>query len=375
MIKTLLLIILATLHLYSHQSSLALLELNVQDEHITGSYRLAIKDAHVLVDLDSNFDNRITWKEVVDNEQQLKRLVYSNLSINTKDTLCILKIDKLLLDNLNSNRYLYFPLDFNCNHKMEELSMNYSLLFNKDADHKAYMSVNYNKKSMNGLFSENKLSQTLILSQESVWESFIEFVKEGIIHIFIGIDHILFLLALLLPSVLILRNKSWIPNNSLKETLLNVFKIVTAFTLAHSITLTLSILGFISLESWIIESFIAFSVILAGLNNLTGTVSKRLWILVFVFGLIHGMGFASVLNELHLENSSKLITLFGFNLGVELGQAVIVGVIVPFIFLIRKFSFYKPLVLKLGSILIIAMGMIWLYERLFSQLLLLALGT
>jgi hydrogenase/urease accessory protein HupE len=236
-------------------------------------------------------------------------------------------------------------------------------MFSKDENHKAYMSIKHQSNTINTLFSKEVLSKNIQLNNSSYFSSFIEFIKEGIVHIFIGIDHILFLVALLLPSVFILQNRKWRPNNSLKITLIHVLKIVTAFTIAHSITLSLSILGLISLESWLIESLIAFSVILAGINNIFPRIEKKIWILVFIFGLIHGMGFASVLNELELANHSKFITLLGFNIGVELGQIFIVATIVPLIYLLRNRPFYQPFILKFGSFLIVLMGIIWFYER------------
>jgi hydrogenase/urease accessory protein HupE len=274
----------------------------------------------------------------------------------------------MLLDELDSNKYLHFDFKVTCQENIEVLELRYSLLFDKDSMHKAYVNIRANGNRHNTLFSEDKLEVLVDLKETSIWSTFYEFVKQGIIHIFIGIDHILFLVALLLPSVLFMREKKWHPNSSLKSTLANVLKIVTAFTVAHSITLTLTILGFISLPSWIVEASIAFSVILAGLNNITGTIEKRLWILVFIFGLIHGMGFASVLMDLELQESSLLTALLGFNLGVEFGQIAIVSLLVPFIYLLRNQKWYVPLVLYFGSFLIVLMGSVWLWERVLEGL-------
>ena len=358
-----LIFILLTLNLYAHQSSLALLNFEVKENSIDGSYKISIRDAHELMGLDNNFDTKITWKEILENKERLETLFQSNFYIQQNLKTCPLEIKKLQLDYLDSNKYLHFDLQATCPSTIEKLTIGYTLMFNKDANHKAYMRLKHQNTTINTLFSKEVLSKEIELKKDSYLSSFLEFIKEGIIHIFIGIDHILFLVALLLPSVLILQNNIWRPNNSLKATIIDVLKIVTAFTIAHSITLSLSILGVISLESWLIESLIAFSVILAGINNIFPLVKKRIWILVFIFGLIHGMGFASVLNELELANSSKLITLLGFNIGVELGQIAIVATLVPLIYLLREKRFYQPFVLKFGSFLIVVMGAVWFYER------------
>ncbi|CAA6818370.1 MAG: putative membrane protein, partial [uncultured Sulfurovum sp.] len=327
------------------------------------SYKLAIEDAQVLVNLDSNFDGQVTWQEIKKQESYLANSIKSNLSIKNSDEMCSLTLKPMHLEKLKSNTYLHFGFVSRCLDSVETLNLNYTLLFNKDSLHKAYVNIEANDKTHNILFTEDELSAVVDLKASSLWETFIEFIEQGIIHIFIGIDHILFLVALLLPSVLFLHQGKWRANSSFKNTFVNVLKVVTAFTIAHSITLTLTIFGFISLPSWVVESFIAFSVILAAINNLTGTIEKRLWVLVFVFGLIHGMGFASVLLDLELDQSALAISLLGFNIGVELGQIAIVSLLVPLIFFLRKAKWYVPFVLYFGSFLIVLVSAVWLYDR------------
>ena len=357
--------ILLSINLYAHQTSLALLSMTVQDENkIVASYKLALKDAQLLVNLDANFDEKVTWKEILEKENTLKNEIQTHFTVKTNLYPCSLTFDEpILLDYLDSNKYLHFDFKVDCQEKINTLDLGYSLLFDKDSMHKAYVNIRLNGNTYNSLFSEDKLQVFFDLKESSIVSTFIEFIKQGVIHIFIGIDHILFLVALLLPSVLFMRQKKWQPNNSLKSTLMNVLKIVTAFTVAHSITLTLTILGFISLPSWIVEAFIAFSVVLAAINNMTGTIEKRLWVLVFIFGLIHGMGFASVLMDLELKQSVLAISLLGFNLGVELGQIAIVSLLVPCLYLLKSQKWYVPIILYFGSFLIVAMGIIWLIER------------
>lgn len=355
--------ILLTVNLYAHQTSLALLNMDVEGSKVVGSYKLLLKDAQVLVDFDTNFDSKITWKELKAQEAYLFERIQTHFSIKNSNETCSLNLKPMLLDNLKSNSYLHFGFVSRCATAIEKLNVNYSLVFNKDSLHKAYVTIKANEKHHTILFSEEKLSAVVDLKVSSLWETFVGFIEEGIIHIFIGIDHILFLVALLLPSVLFLQQGRWSANSSFKKTFVNVLKVVTAFTIAHSITLTLTIFGLISLPSWVVESFIAFSVILAAVNNMTRTIEKHLWVLVFAFGLIHGMGFASVLMDLALEQSALAISLLGFNLGVELGQIAIVALLVPLIFFLRKTKWYVPFVLYLGSSFIIFVGAVWLWER------------
>ncbi|HUS28252.1 MAG TPA: HupE/UreJ family protein, partial [Kofleriaceae bacterium] len=179
------------------------------------------------------------------------------------------------------------------------------------------------------------------------------FVREGIWHIWEGIDHILFLLCLLLPAV-------W-RRESAKEVAREVFEIVTAFTLAHSITLVISAVGLVTLPSRFVETAIAASVVAAALNNLVRVVDAR-WAGAFALGLLHGFGFSSVLVDLGLPSHELIGTLLGFNLGVELGQAAIVVAVLPVLYAIRKTFAYRALLFG-GSGAVVVIATIWTYQR------------
>jgi hypothetical protein len=142
-----------------------------------------------------------------------------------------------------------------------------------------------------------------------------------------------------------------------------VVKVVTAFTLAHSITLSLAALEALVLPSRLVESTIALSVILAALNNVRPVVEERRWLMAFIFGLVHGFGFASVLTELGLPRDALLLALVGFNLGVEAGQLVIVSAFLPLAFLLRATPLYRRGVMTGGSLSIALVAAIWLGER------------
>ena len=150
---------------------------------------------------------------------------------------------------------------------------------------------------------------------------------------------------------------------SFRVALTEVMSVVTAFTVAHSITLTLAALQIISLPSRWVESAIAASVVLAAANNLWPMVERRRWLVAFVFGLIHGFGFASVLTELGLPKDALVLSLLGFNLGVETGQLAIVAVFLPLAFLLRNSALYRKGVFVGGSFLTMLVALVWLAER------------
>jgi len=142
-----------------------------------------------------------------------------------------------------------------------------------------------------------------------------------------------------------------------------VLAIVTAFTIAHSITLGLATIGLIALPSRLVESAIAASVIFAGISNLYPALVQRRQLVAFLFGLIHGFGFASVLSDLGLPRGALALSLVSFNLGVEVGQLAIVAMFLPLAYGLRKSWTYQRLVLVSGSLGIATLACAWLIER------------
>lgn len=188
----------------------------------------------------------------------------------------------------------------------------------------------------------------------------------GMEHIFIGTDHILFVLVLLLPAVMLFSASSgWEPVPTFRSGLWRVLKIATMFTVAHSITLTLGGLEIIELPSKLVETIIALSIIAAALHNLRPIFFNQEHLIAFAFGIFHGFGFAGLLSELGVGRGQRLISLFGFNIGVEIGQAFIILLLFPALYLLRRTAVY-PWVLKVGSILLAVVAGIWALERVFE---------
>jgi hypothetical protein len=171
----------------------------------------------------------------------------------------------------------------------------------------------------------------------------------GVHHILSGYDHLLFLLALLLPG----------------GGLLSLTKIITAFTIAHSVTLSLAVLQVVSLPDRLIEAVIALSIAFVAAENLflARAVSRR-WLVSLCFGLAHGFGFSSALRELGLPAHGLLLSLFGFNLGVEVGQALVVAACLPLLFLLSRTPWESRAVLS-SSLAILLVGLVLFVERVF----------
>jgi hydrogenase/urease accessory protein HupE len=172
------------------------------------------------------------------------------------------------------------------------------------------------------------------------------FLALGVEHIFTGYDHLLFLIGLLL-----LGGRFWA-----------LFKIVTAFTLAHSVTLILAALGVVDLPARVVEPAIALSIAYVGAENFFLKSVDRRWVIALVFGLIHGFGFASILREMGLPKEGLVLSLLAFNVGVEAGQLAVVAVALPVILLVRKQPWHRWAV-STASIAIVGMGLYWFVTR------------
>ena len=183
----------------------------------------------------------------------------------------------------------------------------------------------------------------------SLWSKIFSFLKLGIKHILTGYDHILFLVALLVIGL------------STKEAI----KIITSFTVAHSITLLLAAMQLITLNSKFVESVIALSICYVALENLLAKQVNYRWLVTFSFGLIDGFGFAGVLQEYIIRKSDLVLSVVSFNVGVEVGQMMIFLIMLPILHLMRK-KFAARKITVVASISIFIFGFIWLVERVFN---------
>lgn len=211
-------------------------------------------------------------------------------------------------------------------------------------------------------YTADNRDQVVDLGGRGGWSNFTSSITLGIDHIKTGPDHILFVLALLLPSVLVFR-QTWHPVAGFGGALWRVLKIATFFTIAHSITFTLAGMGWLPTPpSKVVETIIAGSIAAAALHNLRPIFPNREWSLSFAFGLFHGMGFASLVADLDVSRSIQLVSLLGRNVGIEIGQVVVILVLFPALFLLRRTSAYQPF-LFVSSVALAALAVFWMIER------------
>jgi HupE / UreJ protein len=383
------------LPVWAHKPSDSYLSLAVQGTSITGQWDIALRDLDFALGLDADGDGTITWGELKARHKDIAAYAGARLQVQADGAACAVQVGAQQVDEHTDGAYTVLPLVLRCgadsasngqaNSAPKSLTVAYQLFADLDPQHRGLLKL----QSGSGAATSTRTAvlvpqatadapaQLFELKATGRWQAFVEYLREGVWHIWIGFDHILFLLALLLPAVgsyvagarstgLASAKTHWQPASRFAPVVWDVLRVVTAFTAAHSVTLSLATLGWVSLPSRAVESAIALSVVLAALNNVWPLFQGRRWWVAFAFGLIHGFGFASVLAELGLPAGALGLALVGFNVGVELGQLAIVAVFLPLAFALRRTTFYRVGVLIFGSLAVAALAAVWLAERAFN---------
>jgi len=365
--KKILLIVFLSLVSFSvtaHKPSDSYLAVKVEGNQVQGQWDIALRDLDYAIGLDANDGGNITWAELRERKAAVYAYALTRLKIASNQQNCPITPTDMMVDEHSDGHYAVLIFNATCLADVQKLSIAYQLFFDLDAQHRGLLKLTRNEHTETSIFSPDKKQVEFALnSARKPWQEFLNFGYEGVWHIWIGFDHILFLLSLLLPAALVREHACWRPKQSFSMAFKDVFAVVTAFTLAHSITLSLATLGYISLPTRWVESAIAASVVFAALNNVYPLfVNRRSWF-AFGFGLIHGMGIASVLLDMGLPATQGLVSLVGFNLGVEVGQLAIVGIAFPIIIYFSQYRYYPAMVMKLGSAGIAMVALVWLAER------------
>lgn len=348
-------VLLAELRLYAHTSSTSFLEFEAGEQQITGRWKIDALDLNKIVLLDHNGDRKITWGEIKASQNDISKLVMPLISMGVSDgELCPLTLSKLSLQE--QVRPPLVVLDWTSRCRLtpgSKVSLHYNFLFDVDATHLAIASIS---GSPPVLFKVDQRTHSFSFENAAGPKRYLPFIEEGIHHIFIGFDHILFIATLIIAVVA----------GGHRREGREIFKVVSAFTIAHSLTLFLVCMGFLKVPGWMVESAIAFSIVVGALNNIFRFIPGSTAKIAFAFGLIHGFGFANVLGELPTNTFDMVWAVFLFNVGVEIGQLVIVCGIWPLFHFLKGRWYFKPWMANACSSAIILVGVIWTVERLFD---------
>jgi hypothetical protein len=351
---------------HAHSTSTAYLEVDATAANTPAlQWRIALRDVDALLDLDANGDDQLTWGEVTDRSADIVALAASKIAVKSGSAACTLRFDPPTYVRLADAGYAHLSAGATCSAAVS--AIDYRLFEGVDPSHRVLVSVRGGSQPR---IVSAGVTIDVSTSADRARSGFGGFFSSGIAHIAGGIDHVLFLLTLLLPAVLLRQHSAkpgrWVAREDVQGALWTVVWIATAFTVAHSITLALATFDVVRIPARVIEPLIALTIVATALNNVWPVVTRNLAAVAFAFGLIHGFGFAEVLMPLSLPRSELAVALLGFNLGVEAGQLAIVAVAFLVLAALRRWRGYPRWVLTLGSALIAVVALLWFIERVFD---------
>ena len=347
----------------AHKPSDSYLTLARQRDVIAVRWDIAVRDLELAVGVDADGDGRVTWGELRRAIPAARSYAASRLAVTAGGQACPAAFsDGERVVSHSDGAYLILSLTFHCP-SASTLGIDYGLLFDLDPQHRGIARLDDGTNSVL-IFDAERRHLDVALSSTAPRGQLAAAIRSGVHHIWTGYDHLLFLLALLLPAVLRRRpDGRWTGVEDVRTAGADIARVVTAFTIAHSITLSLAAFGVVAPPARLVESLIAASVLVAAANNLYPLLRKDRWLAAFALGLLHGFGFSATLNDAGLTGRALVKTLFGFNLGVELGQMSLVLLFIPVAWLLRNHRLYRTLILRAGSTAIAALSLVWLLER------------
>ena len=363
---------------FAHKPSDAYLFITVGDDAIELRWDIALRDLDAAFNLDANGDRNLTWGELKAHFDEIDRYALERLRLD--EGRCVPAISNHAIDRHSDGAYLVLTMAAPCK-AADKIRIEYRLFTEIDPTHRGIARVGFRGKGAKnrapllvvldpagGGLTVDRSGKTESKAGEAGGDNPFAngFFPAGVHHILIGYDHVLFLICLLLPAVLIHREKRWAPVQKWTAAVKPVLITVTAFTIAHTLTLALASLRIVELSPRIIEPSIALTIIFTAVGNIWTTRFRESAAMPFVFGLVHGFGFADVLRNLELPMGEFVWALLRFNLGVEAGQLVIVALALTPLYLLRKTRFYRPAVLIPISIFAIIVSAIWFAERVFD---------
>jgi hydrogenase/urease accessory protein HupE len=332
--------------LAAHPLSVSYSRFTVGENDIASIVRLPLDDVDLLLRLDRDLDGTVADVEIERANAALQRYLSERIQINAAGVALASSLQGTSRwKDQNGFPYLEARLSYSAPQRIDDLAVTVSVLTDLYTDHRNLSEIEFGGRREQFVF-QHRNTYSERRDGAGSWQTARSFVRLGIEHIFTGYDHILFLFGLLLVG----------------KGLKNLVAIVTSFTIAHSLTLSLATLGVVEPAAWTVEAAIALSIAYIGLENLFVKDVRHRWRITFAFGLIHGLGFANVLREMELARSALAVSLFAFNLGVEIGQVAILALMWPLLRYLERTPYRLPVV-RVASAVIVAFGLFWFWQR------------
>ena len=344
---------------FPHAGNVSYSQITVQGRQVRQQIRILVEELLMAVPLDRNQDGTLDQEELEAGREELTLYLQQKVEIISRDVTLPLRIDSLEMSELEVDDqeelepFLFVELIFEAPNLVGAFSMRCRLLDDVDIRHDNFAKIIIRGQSRPFVFTPyntfvydpggGRSTSRLV---PDLWSTFNNFALLGAEHIFSGYDHILFLIGLLLVAA------------RFSET----FKVVTAFTIAHSFSLALAALEIIEVSSRIVEPFIALSIMYVAAENFFSWFPVQRWMISFGFGLIHGLAFAQGLQVLDLPKAQFVTALLSFNVGIEMAQVLIVAVTFPLILAVAKVPWRLRAIQGLSAVLFL-LGTLWLIER------------
>jgi hydrogenase/urease accessory protein HupE len=350
----LVLLILATASAFAHDPGLSAAEVELDGNRVVARLTFARDEIAMIAPMDADRDGRITQPEFDAVRVRLESLARESfaLSVDGEEA-----SPSTVTVGLDESGAVHFNLEFPPLQR-SRLTLRSPLIDKLQRGHRQFLSVRDGganticQRMLDAANYSFECDLTAIPTSQTRPHAFWGFLLLGVEHIMLGFDHLAFLFALLIAG------------GALREAI----KIITSFTVAHSITLAMATLEVIDIPASVVEPLIAASIIYVGLENILRSKIERRWLLTFAFGLVHGFGFASALRELGVGAGVKAVApLLSFNLGVEIGQIAVAALVLPLIWKLRQQPRFVIHYVPACSILVALAGGYWLWDRLWGS--------
>jgi hypothetical protein len=338
---------------------------------ISVKFSIALRDVDAAIEtLDANNDRALSWGEIRQNLPVIQSWAGDGIGIDCHQSKMNLNWKYGSLEERPDGVYARLNATGDCPGNAA-ISVNYQLMKNVDATHRLLVSGVLQGLPIASVLSPDIKNSITVReagtsntnsAAKSGWAAFAQFFPEGVHHIATGYDHLAFLLSLLLPIMLLQRSKALPTNAPAQPGLGALMRTVTGFTIGHSVTLALATFGWIGSPTWV-EPAIAVSIGVSAWFNLYPVRWLRSDALAMGFGLIHGLGFSSIMREANVSASLLPWALAGFNLGVEAGQLVGVALWCGLQLVLSRSKWYERVVVRGGSWALLLLASFWAIQR------------
>jgi len=333
---------------------------------IGGQWDIALRDLDVAVGLDADQDGAITWGEVQAKQREIEAYAFGHLALAGESFLCWLIPAALMVDYHAGAAYAVLPFTAECP-SGGRLTLRYRLLFDLDPSHRGLLTIAAGGQVSSDVLTPEHADIIIDAGPLLLADQVAQFLRFGIDHILLGYDHLLFVAVLLVPAALRRpAGNGWVAIDGLGRVLLETIKTLTAFTVAHAIVLTAALIAQVSVSARLVEPAVAVTIMLAALDNIRPVLPRLRWQVAFLFGLIHGLSFATALGPMRLPPVGMALALGSFNLGIEAGQIALAILLVPIAFIMRYETIYRRIVAPAASIAAATLAGIWFVDRVFA---------